>query len=118
MRLAHRLAVILELGLRELRLRFHEPGVALQHELGRALVGLGHFLRDFTDAPAGGHGDVAGVALQPVRQQREERRLASAVAADEADLLAGLERHARLVEHELDAAAQRDLLNGEHERGS
>ena len=90
-------------------LGLHQAGVAFEHELGRALVGLGHVLGDFADAPARRHADVAGVGLQAVGQQREKRRLAGAVAADQADLLAGLQHDAGLVEDQLDAAAEGNI---------
>ena len=66
----------------------------------------------------GGSDDVAGVGVQPAGEQREQRRLAGAVAADQADLLAGLDGDAGAVEHELDAAAQGELSENEHARFS
>ena len=82
--------------------------VALEHEVGRAFVGLGHLLRHLGDPPARRHATVAGVGREPAGEQGEQRRLAGAVAADQADLLAGVDGDAGAVEHELDAAAQRD----------
>ena len=62
----------------------------------------------------GGTRDVAGVGVQPVGEKREQRRLAGAVAADQADLFAGLDGEAGAIENELDAATQRDLGENEH----
>src|SRR5699024_9448787 len=73
-------------------------------------------LRDLGDAPARRHREVAGVGLQTAGEEREEGRLAGAVAPDEADLLAGLDGERGAVEDELDAAAQRDLGQNEHAR--
>src|SRR6185436_10189478 len=93
-------------------------GVAGEDEVGRALVGLRHLLRHFADAPARRHRHVAGVGVQPAGEEREERRLAGAVAADEADLLPRLDSEAGAIEDELDAAAQRHLGENEHARFS
>ena len=81
-------------------------------------LGLGHLLRHLGDPPARRHDEVAGVGVQPAGEQREQRRLAGAVAADQADLLAGVDGDAGAVEHELDAAAQRELGENEHARFS
>ena len=110
----HRMAVVAGLGARQLGLRLGQGGVAGEDEVGRALVGLRHLLRHLADAPARRHGDVAGVGVQPVGEQREQRRLAGAVAADQADLLARLDGEAGAIENELDAATQRDLGENEH----
>jgi hypothetical protein len=88
--------------------------VALQHEVGGAVLGVGHVLRHLADAPARRHVDVAGVGMQAAGQQREQAGLAGAVAADEADLLARLQGDAGLVEHDLGAAAQGDAAQGDH----
>ena len=114
MGLADGVAVAAGLGLGQRGARGHQRRVALEHELGRAGLGLGHVLRDLGDAPARRHLDVAGVRVQPVGQQREQRGLARAVAPDQRGLLAGLERERGVVEHELRAATQRDVLELEH----
>ena len=117
-RVRHRVAVVAGLGARQLGLRLGEGAVAGENEVGRALVGLRHLLRHFADSPARRHGHVAGVGVQAVGEEREQRRLAGAVAADEADLLARLDGEAGAIENELDAAAKRDLGENEHARFS
>ena len=114
MRVRHRMAVVARLGACQLGLRLGQGGVAGEDEVGRALVGLRHLLRDFADAPAWRNGDVAGVGVQPVGEKREQRRLAGAVAADQADLFARLDGEAGAIENELDAATQRNLGENEH----
>ena len=117
-RVRHRLAVVARLRGSELGFGLRESGVASEDEVGRALVGLRHLLRDLGNAPAARDRDIAGVGLQTAGEQREQRRLAGAVAADEADLFAGLDGQAGFVEDELDAAAQRQLGENEHARFS
>ena len=109
-----RMAVVARLGACQLRLRLGQGGVAGEDEVGRALLGLGHLLRDLADAPARRHGHVAGIGVQPVGEEREQRGLAGAVAADEADLFARLDGEAGAIENELDAATQRNLGENEH----
>jgi hypothetical protein len=113
-RVRHRLAVVGRLGVRELGLCFGERRVAGEHEVCRALVAFRHLLRDFGDAPARRHRELAGVGAQPRGDQREQRRLAGAIAADEADLLARLDGEAGAVEDELGATAKGELAENEH----
>ena len=85
-----------------------------EHEVGRAFAGFGHLLGHLGDPPARRHGEIAGVGREPAGEQGEQRRLAGAVAAHQADLLAGVDGDAGAVEDELDAAAQRQLGENEH----
>ena len=117
-RVRHRVAVVARLGARQLGLGLGQRGVAGEHEVGRAFLGLGHVLRDFGDAPARRHRAVAGVGVQAAGEEREQRRLAGAVAADQADLFARLDGQAGAVEDELDATAKRELGENEHGRFS
>jgi hypothetical protein len=88
--LADRVAVTARLGRDDGRLDFHQARVALQHEGGGRLRGLGHLLGHLGQAPARRHREVAGVGRQTAGQQREQRGLAGAVAADQAGLSPGL----------------------------
>jgi hypothetical protein len=52
--------------------------------------------------------------MQAAIQQCEQGRLAGAVATDEADTLAGVDGHRRVVEQRPGAATQADALEGDH----
>jgi hypothetical protein len=67
--------------------------------------------------PAGRHLDVAASACSRPGQQREQAGLAGAVAADQADFSPGLRVTLALIEHHLDAAQQRDVLQNNHGSG-
>ena len=74
--------------------RFHivEPPVRLaQHVLRRPAVGVDGDLRDQPQPPPGGDGHGAGVGLQLAREDAEKRRLAAAVAPEDAHALAGID---------------------------
>src|SRR5258708_35633541 len=58
--------------------------------------------------------DVAGVGVQSAGQEREEARLPRAVRADQADLVAGIERDVGAFEQRLGAAAERDSGEADH----
>jgi hypothetical protein len=112
--------VVALLGLRQRLLRGQQPGIARHHEIGGAFVGLGHRLLDLRDAtrqqPRRRHLEVAGIGMQFVGQEREQRALAGAVAADESDLLAGIEGGRCALQDDLDAAAQGEVLEDDHVR--
>ena len=108
------LAVVSGLRGGEFGLRGHQRRVALQHEGGGAVLGLRHVLGNLAHAPARRDLDVARIGVQAPGQQREEARLAGAVAADQADLLARLHDHAGVLENHLDAAAQGEVSNRDH----
>ena len=74
--------------------RFHivEPPVRLaQHVLRRPAVGVDGDLRDQPQPPPGGDGHGAGVRLQLARKDAEKRRLAAAVAPEDAHALPGVD---------------------------
>ena len=52
--------------------------------------------------------------MQGAIEQPEQGRLAGAVAADQAHLLAGIERDGGIVQQHLGAAAQGDVLQEDH----
>ena len=116
MRVGDRVAVAADLGAGEKGVRLGEHGVALEHEVGRTLARLGHLLRDLGDAPARRQGQIAGVGREATGKQGEQRGLAGAVAADQADLFARVDSDAGAIEDELDAAAKRQLTENEHAR--
>ena len=107
--LAVAFAVVHGFGGGQFALRSHQGQIAGEHVVGGAVVGFGHVLCHLADAPARWDLDIALVGLQLVREKREEARLARAVAADEADLLARLQHQVGALQHDLDAAAQGDV---------
>ena len=89
----HALAIIARFGSLHFSLGRHQRAIALDDEIGRALIGLRHLLRDLRHAPLRRQEKIAGVFMQRTVEQSEQRRLAGAVAPDQADLLARIERH-------------------------
>ena len=74
------------------RLHVVEPPVRLaQHVLRCPAVGVDRDLRDQPQPPPGGDGHGAGVRLQLTREDAEKRRLAAAVAPEDAHALAGVD---------------------------
>jgi len=91
-----------------------EPGVAVDDEGGRVLLGFGHVLGHGGAAPVARQLQLAAVFVQLALQQRKQARFAGAVAPHEADFFARVEHRAGTVEHHFGAAAQRDLAQGDH----
>ena len=60
-------------------------GVALQHGVQQAGAARGRLLRNSGDAGAGGEPDVSAVQRHLARDRAQQRGLAGAVAADQAD---------------------------------
>jgi hypothetical protein len=113
-RVRHALAVVARLGRGDLGLRRGERGVAGDDEVGRGFARLRHVLRDLRHAPLRRHGKVAFVLVQGAVQEREQAGLAGAVAADEADLFTGIDRHRGTVEQDLGATPQAEILEDDH----
>jgi len=67
--------------------QFDQPGIAAHHEVGSALVGFGHVLCNLRHAPLLGQRKIAAVFVQRAIEQREQRGLARAIAADQSDAL-------------------------------
>jgi hypothetical protein len=88
--------------------------VALDDELGRALSVSGISCATCASATAAGIVEVAAVFVQRAVEQREQRRLAGAVAPDQTDLLARVDGDGSAVQQHLGAAAQGDALEGDH----
>ena len=78
----------------------------------------GRLLRDVRDAPVPRQVDVALVGVQLVAQQREQARLARAVGADQAGVLARVEGQVGLLEEQLRAAPEADLRETNHVRAA
>jgi hypothetical protein len=110
----HALAVFAGFRRQHFLLCGQQRGVAFDDEVGRGLVGFRHVLRDLCHAPLRRPAEIAAVFMQRAVEQREQRRLAGAVAADQTDLLAGVERDGRVVEQHLGAAAQGDVPECDH----
>ncbi|CPH55029.1 Uncharacterised protein [Burkholderia pseudomallei] len=100
--------------LRDARLDRAQRGVAVQCVVERAALDGGRFLRHVRDAPCRRHREVARVRVQLAAQYREERRFAGAVRADEARLLAGIQRERGRVEERLRAAGEAELIETDH----
>ncbi|CAM2143964.1 conserved protein of unknown function [Pararobbsia alpina] len=112
----HAHAVVAGLGGGDFGLRGQQHRVALDDEVGRALLGFRHVLRDLTHSPCGRNGKLAAVFVQRAVKKAEERRLAGAIAADKADLFTGSKGDGCAVEDDINAAAQCDITDGNHKR--
>ena len=106
----HAHAIVAGLGGGYFGLRGQQHGVTFDYEVGRALLGLRHVLRDLAHLPCSGNRELAAVFVQRAVEKAEEGRLAGAIAADKANLFAGGEGDGRAVEYDIDAAAQRDIM--------
>ena len=111
-------AVARLLCFRELLAQVHQALIARKHEFGRRLGGLRHVLRHLRDAPGGRHGEVAAVLVQRAVEQREQRRLARAIAPHQRGFLAGVDGDAGAVEQHLGATAEGEVLKLNHGRES
>ena len=101
---------------RRLRLR-QQPRALLvggEHELDQAVGPAGGLLRHLADAGRAGNVDGAVVGRQLAGDQAQQRGLARAVAADEADLVAGGNAHRRLVEEDAAFDAEGEVVDMQH----
>ncbi|CAK9134621.1 unnamed protein product, partial [Ilex paraguariensis] len=99
-------AVLAGLGGRELGVELAQAGVAVQHELGGRLRGLGHVLRDLAQAPLRRDGELSTVLGQAAVEQGEQAGLAGAIASDKADFFTGVDGDGGAVQQHAGAAAQ------------
>ena len=83
-------------------------GVGGEHPVEDAFLAARRLLRHVADARDARHGDRAHVGREVAGDDLQQRRLAGAVAADEADLVAGRNARGRPVEDRpaLDAVAE------------
>ncbi len=91
-------------------MRGQQRGVAVDHIVGGALLGLGHVLRHLAHAPLAGDEVFAAVFRQRAVEQRKQRGLARAVAAHQADFFARIEGDGGAVEQHFGAAAQGNVF--------
>ena len=72
--------------------------VGLEHDFEQAFRAVRSFLREAADAPARRDRDGAGFGRQFAPDRVKQRRLADAVAADEADARAGHDLHGAMID--------------------
>ena len=90
--------------------------IGLEHDLDQRLLGAGRFLRHLADAGAFGQADRAGLGGEIAGDRLEQRRLAGAVAADEASLGAARQGQRCMVEKQAPRHAQREVVDDKHGR--
>ena len=89
-------------------------GVGGEHRVDQAVARRRRLLRDAADARPPRHLDLAGVERQFAADQPEQRGLAAAVAADEADLVPGRDRRGGIVEQTLALEREADVADRQH----
>lgn len=92
-------------------------GIGGQHRVEKRSRGGGHLLRHAADARAGGQGDLAPFQRELAPDQPEERGLAGAVTADEADLVAGGNRSGGALKERPSLDRVGDVRNAQHGQG-
>ena len=101
-------------------LGFREQRVALaigpEHDLEQAFRPVRRFLRQPADAPARRHFDVAVLGRDVAGDDVEQRRLAGAVAADQADAGAGRNAGGGVFEQRAAGDADGEIVDDEHAR--
>ena len=102
-------ALALRLRLPELCLRGAQLEVPVHDEVDERALAFGELLLDGGDSELARRLVVAGVGRVGAAQQREQRRLARAVAADDADLLAAEDADRELIEQDVRTAAHADV---------
>ena len=112
----HAHAVVAGFGVMYLVAGGEQFGVAIDDEVGGRLLGFRHVLRHLAHLPLLGNRIIAAILMQRTVEQREQRGLASAVAANQADLLTGIDGDGSLVEQHFRAATQGDVLEDDHEQ--
>ena len=90
--------------------------VGLEHDLDQRLLGARRFLRHLADARVLRQADRAGLGREIAGDGLEQRRLAGAVAADEAGLGAGRQRQRGMVEKQASGNAERKVVDDQHGR--
>ncbi len=96
----------LRLEMRQFRFQFAQGDVAIDRVVERGTVQRRRFLRHVSHAPFGREIDLALVRVQFAAHHGEQARFARAIGADQADLVARVERDIDLFEQRFDAAHQ------------
>ena len=109
-------AVIGMLGRRELALDRAQLSIAIEHELDRLGVRGQQFLGDMRQRQIRRHVETAGLGLNLTAHQRQQTRLAAAVLAGDADLLAAKQAEAGAGEQRAFAATDTEVGEVEHKR--
>ena len=87
-----------------------QRAIAVEHEFDRRAVQLADLLGHVRHGPLVGNPDLAGVGLQLAQKHREQAGLATAVGANQADLLAGVHGETCILQQVLDAAPKGDVF--------
>ena len=111
-------AVARRLSRRERALRRPQRGVAVDHMLHHRPLRMRQFLRHGGDGETGRALESAAIGRELALQQGEQRRLAAAVAADHADLLAAQQAERRAFDQGVRSAPQADIAQVDHGRDS
>ena len=88
--------------------------IAVQHEVCGGFRGFRHVLLNLRHAPLRGHVEIARIFMQAAVEQRKKRGFASAVSADKAYFLAGIDGDGGAVEQHACATAQGDVTKSDH----
>ena len=106
--------VTVAFGLGDRALDLTQRDVAVERPVECRAFGWMRFLIEMRDPPSRRHPNVADFREQTAAQQREQARLPDAVAADERDAVAGMQRQVEVLEQNLAAAFQRNVGNDDH----
>jgi hypothetical protein len=109
-RMGHAVVVVGGLGGVDFLLRGEQGGIAVDDKVGGALRGFGHVLSHLSHTPLGRDAVLADIFVQTAIKKGKQAGLASAVAPNQADLLAGVEGDRGTVQQNFGAAAQRDVF--------
>lgn len=112
---ANRLAIVGGFGGGQLLLQRAQLGVAIQHIIQRRAAQRRGFLGDMRHRPAGRKQRITAVGVQLPAQQGKQAGFARAIAADNADALAGVDGEGDAVEQLLGPTAQGQVFQLNHE---
>src|SRR5690606_41622477 len=97
------------------RLQLAQVPVAVDDEIARGAPGVVQDLLDAGQAPGCEHVQRAGVRIDLSLQQGEQRGLAGAVLADDADAFSGMDDEFGVFQQDLDAAPRGQAGGADHE---
>ena len=107
-------AVAAGLGIAQRLLGVAQRGVAVEYVIDGRLIQCRHFLGHDRQPPVRWHRQAAGVGLQLAAEQREQRTLAASVTTGQADLPAAVQGDAGMVEKNVGAAPQTQVVELDH----